>query len=150
MQGYKMSKIDLELKYIGSGIFQADDVEYCELNFKQNDAAIFRFAKWSANKARTIRQNSALHKYFTMLANALNDSGLDMRKVLKPEVELTWSLVSVKEHLWRPVQEIVLNKESTTKLERDELNEVYRIIDKKMLEKGVNVQFPSINTQGLD
>ena len=145
-----MSKIDLELKYIGNGIFQAADVEYCESVLKPNDMAIFRYVKWTANKARTIRQNSALHKYYSLLASALNEAGLDMRKVLKPEIELTWSLVSVKEYLWRPVQEIVLDKKSTTKLEREDLDKVYRLIDRKMLEKGVDVPFPSVNTQGLD
>lgn len=145
-----MSKIDLEIKYIGNGIFQADDIEYCELNFKQNEAAIFRFVKWTANKARTIRQNSALHKYFTMLANALNDAGLDMRHTFFREIELQWSDYTVKERLWRHVQEALYGKKSTTKLEREEVSEVYKQIDKKMLEKGVNVQFPSINTQGLD
>ena len=112
-----MSKIDLELKYIGNGIFQAADVEYCESVLKPNDMAIFRYVKWTANKARTIRQNAALHKYFVRLFNALNDAGLDMRKVLKPEIEIPWTLSSVKEYLWRPVQRIMLEKESTTELE---------------------------------
>ncbi len=145
-----MSKIDLELKYIGNGIFQAADVEYCESVLKPNDAAIFRYVKWTANKARTLRQNAALHKYFVRLFNALNDAGLDMRKVLKPETEIPWTLSSVKEYLWRPVQRIMLNKESTTELETTEVDEVYRVVDRKMVEKGVNVPFPSVSNQGLD
>ncbi len=145
-----MSKIDLELKYIGNGIFQAADVEYCESVLKPNDAAIFRYVKWTANKARTLRQNAALHKYFVRLFNALNDAGLDMRKVLKPETEIPWTLSSVKEYLWRPVQRIMLNKESTTELETTEVDEVYRVVDRKMVEKGINVPFPSVSNQGLD
>ncbi len=145
-----MSKIDLELKYIGNGIFQAADVEYCESVLKPNDMAIFRYVKWTANKARTLRQNAALHKYFVRLFNALNDAGLDMRKVLKPETEIPWTLSSVKEYLWRPVQRIMLNKESTTELETTEVDEVYRVVDRKMVEKGINVPFPSVSNQGLD
>jgi hypothetical protein len=145
-----VSKIDLELKYIGNGIFQAADVEYCESVLKPNDAAIFRYVKWTANKARTIRQNAALHKYFVRLFNALNDAGLDMRKVLKPEIEIPWTLSSVKEYLWRPVQRIMLEKDSTTELETSEVDKVYRVLDRKMLEKGVNVAFPSVSNHGLD
>ncbi len=145
-----MSKIDLELKYIGNGIFQAADVEYCDSVLKPNDMAIFRYVKWTANKARTLRQNAALHKYFVRLFNALNDAGLDMRKVLKPETEIPWTLSSVKEYLWRPVQRIMLNKESTTELETTEVDEVYRVVDRKMVEKGINVPFPSVSNQGLD
>ena len=145
-----MSKIDLELKYIGNGIFQAADVEYCESVLKPNDAAIFRYVRWTANKARTLRQNAALHKYFVKLFNALNDAGLDMRKVLKPEIEIPWTLSSVKEYLWRPVQRIMLEKESTTELETTEVDEVYRVVDRKMIEKGINVPFPSVSNHGLD
>ena len=37
-------------------------------------------------KKRTLLQNRAMHKYFTLLANQLNEAGLDMRKTLKQEI----------------------------------------------------------------
>lgn len=39
-------------------------------------------------RERTLTQNRAIHLWFTMLADALNDAGLDMRTVLKPEIEI--------------------------------------------------------------
>ena len=46
---------------------------------------------------RTLQQNRALHVLFQMLANELNSNGLDMRKTLKPSVDIPWSGRSVKE-----------------------------------------------------
>ena len=43
-----------------------------------------------------------------MIANALNDAGLDMKKVLKPEIDIPWNTATVKEYLWRPVQNLQL------------------------------------------
>ena len=37
-------------------------------------------------KQRTIQQNRALHLYFQLIADRLNDAGLDMRVVLKPDM----------------------------------------------------------------
>lgn len=54
-------------------------------------------------KQRTYLQNRSLHLFFTELANALNEAGLDMRKTLNPDVEIPWNSQSVKEHLWRPI-----------------------------------------------
>jgi len=145
-----VSKIGLELKYIGNGIFQAADVEYCESVLKPNDEAIFRYVRWTANKARTLRQNAALHKYFVKLAHALNDAGLDLHHSFFREIELQWNEKMVKDKLWRKIQIAVTEKESTAKLDRKEVDEVYRLIDRKMLEQGVNVAFPSVSNHGLD
>jgi len=45
---------------------------------------------------RTVQQNKALHVLFNLLAQNLNEAGLDMRKTLKPEVDIPWSGASVK------------------------------------------------------
>ena len=73
-----------------------------------------------------------------------------MRKVLKPETSIDWTMQSAKDYLWRPVQEIMFNKTSTTKLETQEVSEVAQVIDRKMMEKGINIPFPSYQNQGLD
>jgi len=95
---------------------------------------------------RTTKQNSSLHLYFTQLAETLNLAGLDVRAVLKPDVDIPWSGTMVKELLWRPIQKIYLNKKSTTRLTRKELNEVYKILDRHLADKfGVLVDFPSLD-----
>jgi hypothetical protein len=94
---------------------------------------------------RTKQQNKALHVLFNLLAQTLNDNGLDMRKTLKPEVEIPWSGRSVKEYLWRPIQTAQLNKKSTTELTTKEIDEVFDTINKHLGEKfGFHVPFPSI------
>ena len=52
---------------------------------------------------RTGQQNRALHKGCELLADALNDAGLDMRVVLKPEINIPWTKTSVKEYIIRPI-----------------------------------------------
>jgi hypothetical protein len=95
--------------------------------------------------ARTRQQNKALHLYYTFLANALNDAGLDMRKTLKPEIEIPWTPETVKEFLWRPIQRAQLQKESTTELTTKELDEVLETLSRHLGEKfGLSVPFPSI------
>ena len=93
---------------------------------------------------RTTKQNSAMHKYFTMLADTLNDAGLDQRKVMKPSFFLSWSLNSVKKNLWGPIMEALTGKTKTSKLERNEVSEVYEVLSRNLAEKhGVLVEFPS-------
>jgi len=94
---------------------------------------------------RTNQQNKALHVLFRLLADELNDAGLDMRVVLKPEIAIDWNDKTVKEHLWRPVQKAQLGKESTTELTTVEIDEVFETINRHIGEKfGLHVNFPSI------
>ena len=97
-------------------------------------------------KLRTTLQNRALHKLFTFMATELNNAGYDMRKTLKPEVEIPWTMENVKNHLWRPIQEAYLNKESTKDLTTKELDLVYDVINRFMAGKGIHVPFPSIES----
>lgn len=94
---------------------------------------------------RTVQQNKALHVLFKLLADTLNENGLDMRKTLKPTIEIPWSPGAVKEYLWRPVQKAQLNKESTTELTTVEIDEVFDTINRHLGTKfGIHVPFPSI------
>jgi len=94
---------------------------------------------------RTNQQNKALHLYFKMLADTLNDAGLDMRKTLKPNVSIDWTPETVKEYLWRPVQKVQLRKTSTTELTTDEITKVWETINRFLGENhGVTQSFPSI------
>lgn len=92
---------------------------------------------------RTILQNRALHLYFTQMADLLNEHGLDMRKVLKPGVDIQWTSETVKEYLWRPVQKAQLLKKSTTELTTAEIDKVYETLNFHIGNFGVHVPFPS-------
>jgi len=96
-------------------------------------------------KKRTLRQNAALHLYFTKLAKELNDAGLDMKAVLKPEVDIPWSKQSIKEFIWKPIQEVYLGERSTTKLGTKDIDKIYDTITRHLGEKfGISVMFPSL------
>lgn len=65
---------------------------------------------------RTLTQNAALHLFCGWLAETLNDAGYDMRRTLRHDVEIPWTAIAVKEHLWRPIQEAMTDKNSTTEI----------------------------------
>lgn len=95
---------------------------------------------------RTLRQNRALHLYFQMVATALNDAGLDMRTVLKPTIEIPWSKDAVKEYLWRPIQQLQLQKRSTVQLTTKDIDAIYDTLNRFLAEQGVSEEFPSIES----
>lgn len=91
---------------------------------------------------RTLKQNKSLHKYFSLLAEELNNAGLDMKHVLT--VDIPWTPENIKEWIWKPVQKAQLVKESTTELTTAEVNKVYETVNRLMGDKfGIHVPFPS-------
>lgn len=96
---------------------------------------------------RTDQQNKALWAYFTELAEELNASGQDMRKVLKPEVEIPWTKESIHKFLWKPVQKIMFDIDSTTQLDVKQVSEVYETLNRHTVKRGVSVPFPSNEDQ---
>lgn len=93
---------------------------------------------------RTSKQNRSIHKLFTILANDLNEKGLDARLILKPTYQIWWTDDMIKRDLWKPLQKVMLNKESTTELTTAEVSKVYEQLAKIIGEKhGVSIDFPS-------
>ena len=98
-----------------------------------------------SEKPRTIKQNKAMHKLFTILSDDLNTLGLEMKTILKPSYQLWWTPTAVKEHLWKPIQEAMYSKKSTTDLNSEEVSKVYEQLAKIIGEKhGVSISFPSV------
>ncbi len=93
---------------------------------------------------RSLTQNSAIHKYFELLAGKLNDKGLDMKAVLSPGIDIPWTSELVKELLWKRVQLAMFDIESTSKLSRQQVSQVYDVLHRKLAaDHDVNIQFPS-------
>ena len=102
-------------------------------------------------KTRTLKQNAALHLMFTQLAQELNEAGFDMKKTLKPEIEIMWNDFMVKEYLWRPLQKTILGKQSTTQLTTTEIDKVFDVLTRHLGQKlGIELAFPSIESLMLD
>jgi len=95
-------------------------------------------------KQRTSLQNRALHKWFTLLSAHLNEQGLDMRVVMKPEWKLWWTPEAIKENLFKPLMKAMYNKDSTTELTTAQVDKVYEQIMFILGERyGIEVPFPS-------
>lgn len=100
--------------------------------------------EWSIGKKRTNTQNNALQVYCRELAEAFSDRGLDMKRVLKKEIDIPWTQDSVREYLWKPLQKAVIQKESTTDANTNEYSKVYDVLNRHIADKyGFSVPFPS-------
>lgn len=101
--------------------------------------------KQDKTKKRTSLQNRSIHLFMTLLAKELNESGYDMKAVLKPSVDISWTKENIKEYIWKPVQHALKLKKSTTDLTTAEVSQVWEHINRHFGEKfGIHVKFPSI------
>jgi hypothetical protein len=99
-------------------------------------------------KKRSNTQNSALHLYFDFISKELNNLGLEFQyQGLKGlDFSIMYTPNIVKEFVWRPIQIALFDKESTTKLTSKEINEIIDVITKFFGERGVYLEFPSIQS----
>jgi hypothetical protein len=96
------------------------------------------------NNKRTLLQNNALHKYFQLLSEELNNQGLDFTKIFKNPVAIMITPEIVKECIWKPIQKAMFKTKSTTKLSKqDQIDKIYDVINKKFSEDfEIFVEFP--------
>lgn len=82
-------------------------------------------------KTRTGKQNNSIHKYLSLMAEALDREGHTMQDVVKAikRAEIRPTMLALKEIVWKPLQNILLGKESTTKLEKSEVDKVYEPVN---------------------
>lgn len=95
---------------------------------------------------RTLAQNRAFHLYFNMVAVQLNNNGLYINKLIKEDkykADIDWSGDLVKNQLWRPIMEAILDKKSTTQLEKNEVDRVYNTLNRYLSNMGITVAFPN-------
>ena len=96
------------------------------------------------NNQISARQRRALHLYFTLLSDALNDAGFDINQVIDESVSLPFSAIFIKEYMWKVVEKTMLNKDSTNDLEKGEVTKIYEAVDKMISERtGVHIEFPN-------
>ena len=90
---------------------------------------------------RTIKQNSSIHVYFEEVARELNNSGIDMRVLVK-NLQVSHTKESVK-GIWKAICEAKYGKKSTTELTSKEIDEVYDEFNRLLAEHGIHIAFPS-------
>jgi len=95
---------------------------------------------------RTGQQNKALHLFFTIISEQLNEMGLECHYFVLKGQELTTRYTPhvVKEFFWRPIQIALFDIKSTTKIDTHQINDITDVIVKFFGEKGVVIDFPSI------
>ena len=96
------------------------------------------------NSRRTIDQNSAMHLFYSHVAQELNLAGLPIKATLAYyKVDLDWDERSVKELIWRPIQKALLGVTSTADLKKQgDIDQVYEHINRFLSQLGVHVPFP--------
>tara|TARA_R110000796_G_scaffold42012_9_gene104170 strand:- start:5062 stop:5484 length:423 start_codon:yes stop_codon:yes gene_type:complete len=100
--------------------------------------------EWRKGKKRSNAQNNALQVYCKELAEAFCDRGLDMRRVLKKEIDIPWTKDSVRDYLWKPLQEVIIGKSSTKDANTNEYSKVYDVLNRHVSDKyGFSIPFPS-------
>lgn len=90
---------------------------------------------------RSNKQNRALHKYCTELANELNNAGIGIDVFFK-NIQADHTMETVKE-LWRGFARTKYGKTSTAGLTTKELNDIYDEVNRHVSQWGIEMAFPS-------
>lgn len=99
-------------------------------------------------KKRSSQENKALHVFFQNISYELNRLGLEFtfRGVKGMDIQTTYTPEIVKDFLWRPLQNALLKKSSTTELTHNDIQMIFDILGKWFAENGIEISFPSIES----
>ena len=94
---------------------------------------------------RTLKQNRALHKYFTMLSTHLNDLNIEFTYdgLNNHQLTMPYTPELVKDFFWRPIQLTLYGVKSTAKINTEQMNGIIDVISNFFAKKGVYVEFPT-------
>ena len=97
---------------------------------------------------RSSKQNRALHKYFEIISEELNELGIEhqYQGITGKTLSTMYTPDLVKNFVWRPIQTALFDIESTTKIGTQEIDKIIDVITKFFSDRGVYLPFPSIET----
>ena len=95
-------------------------------------------------ETRTSTQNRALHKFFVLICEQLNEMGMEFyySGIKGADMCTRYTPDIVKEFFWKPIQKTLFDIESTTKINTQQINEISDVIIKWFGEKGIVLEFP--------
>jgi hypothetical protein len=93
------------------------------------------------NPVRTNQQNRALHLYYKLIANQLNDTGYQHHTGIGIDVRFTETII--KEEYWRPIQFEMFKIKSTKDINTNQINDIIDAFSLYFGERGVYVEFPN-------
>lgn len=94
---------------------------------------------------RSSQQNKSLHVLFENMAYELNNAGYTfVFKGLKGnEIEIPYTMILVKETIWKPIQLALFGKESTTEATTNDINMIFEALGMWFANEGIVIEFPS-------
>ena len=97
-------------------------------------------------EVRSSAQNRSIHKYFTLIAQELNELGQEFcyTGITGKELSMPYTSHLVKEMFWKPIQFTMFKTNTTTKLSTTQMNQIIDVFSKFFAERGVDLDFPSI------
>lgn len=103
---------------------------------------------WSDKVIRTVKQNSAMQKYWRIMTQKLNDGGWTKKKYYEvKEVDIDWTPESFGEDIWRGIQEAMYQHRKTSKLTTEQVTKVYEVVNNHLgTTCGVSDVFPSMDS----
>ena len=101
---------------------------------------------------RSLQQNKALHKFFGLISDKLNEMGIEFvyTGLKGNELRMQYTPDIVKDFFWRPIQKTLFDIDSTTEINTKQMNEVVDVITLFFADKGVVIEFPSIDNINYD
>ena len=136
-------KINLKKEFGNLIPYSAEDKKNLD---KLADGAIYEIDIKNIDM-RSIKQNSAIHLWCNMIAQQLNNNGLYVSDIIKTQSH--WNMSKVKENIFKPVVKSLYDKDSTTKLKKDEFEQIIDTIIQAFATKGIVISdFP--NRQDLE
>jgi len=105
----------------------------------------------NTEKPRTKKQNASLQLGCRFLADEFNAAGLDMKKVLKPGVDIPWTGESIREYLFNGISEVMFDGKTSSELNTKEIQAAWEVLIRHTGEKfGVTVPWPDRYSQSLE
>ena len=104
--------------------------------------------KWTCTfkkPTRTLKQNSALHLWFGLLAREMSIAGVPLFVTIgSRKMERLWNADTVKREIYHPVMKSITEKESTAKLTTKEVDQVAEPITQWLADEWkIIVPFPN-------
>ena len=124
------------------------EVQKAQEYFKKLLSQDCKFELKKIVQTRSSLQNSSLHLFFVFIANELNNLGMTFcYDGLKLKgLESRYTTLIVKEFIWRPIQIAMFDIQSTKKINTHQINEIIDVMIKYFGDRGIHLQFPSIET----
>jgi hypothetical protein len=92
---------------------------------------------------RTSRQNSALHKWFSLVSDEANEKGLTLNMLYNSPQNMRITPELLK-NLFREYGRVMYKKDSTTKLTKQEINNLIKVFEQVYAERlDCTIPFPT-------